>query len=78
MLKKDFGRKEASFQLLNDEFIVLKNESERKERTHNLEKTRLQDEILDCQKEIELKSAALQSLKLAKQVYFKYICFLII
>lgn len=76
-LKKDFGRKEASFQSLTEEFASLRNEFERKERTHQLEKTRFQDEIHDCQKEIELKSAALQSLKLAKQVCFYYVFLLI-
>lgn len=67
-LKKDFGRKEASFQSLKNDFETIKSEFERKERTFNLEKNRLQDEIHDCQKEIQLKSAAFQSLKLSKHV----------
>jgi hypothetical protein len=45
-----------------------KQELERLQKTHELEVTRLSNEIRQTQKEVEMKSAALQSLKLAKPV----------
>lgn len=68
MLKKDFGRKEAAFQNISDQFRLLGEEMERRERTYQRECAKLTEEVQDCQREIEHKAAALQSLTLAKQV----------
>ncbi|KAI1720454.1 laminin subunit alpha-2 [Ditylenchus destructor] len=65
-LKKDFAKKEMSFRNVSDDLAKVKGEIERKERAHALEISRLSEELQDCQREIEVKEAALQSLNLAK------------
>lgn len=70
IIKKDFGRKEAAFQNVSNQLQQLTEEMERRERTHQRECAKLSEEVQDCQREIEHKAAALQSLTLAKQVTF--------
>ncbi|KAI1719694.1 laminin subunit alpha-2 [Ditylenchus destructor] len=65
-LKKDFAKKEMAFRNVSDDLAKVKGEMERKERAHALEISRLSEELQDCQREIEVKEAALQSLNLAK------------
>lgn len=62
---------EKSLKTAMEDLSRLRDELQRVRATHDLEKNRLQQEIADIQKEVQIKSAALQSLRLAKQVNFK-------
>lgn len=59
---------EKSLQSAQKELETLKDEMQRVRAMHDLEKNRLSQEIEDTKKEVQIKSAALQSLRLAKQV----------
>ena len=67
-MKNGNNTAEKSLQNAENELSTLKDELQRIRATHDLEKNRLNQEIVDYQKELQIKSAALQSLRLAKQV----------
>lgn len=67
-MKNGNNTAEKSLQNAENELSTLKDELQRIRATHDIEKNRLNQEIVDYQKELQIKSAALQSLRLAKQV----------
>lgn len=51
-LRRDFGRKERDFQRVSEELAALKVDWERRERRLDLDRGRLEDELVDVQREL--------------------------
>ena len=51
-LRRDFGRKERDFQRVSEELSALKVDWERRERRLDLDRGRLEDELVDVQREL--------------------------